>query len=885
MMKLKKNMLYLLTIFLCYVVLCFGSVVEESYAEENDIATQTDGTETEDENIIFNGYNLSYIDDGERVGFYTPTEYSPNTYGVLPASYDARNQSDTGTYSHVTSVKNQNPYGTCWAFSAIGALESSMLAQGYVTDSSAIDLSEYHFAYFFYHHALDPLQGLKNDTTTAVGDSWLNRGSNSYFSMFSLASWRGGADESIAPYGDIISETSALDTSLAFQNSVHMQNARVVSMKNTDDVKKLIMENGSVVSSVYMCSQGYGYDTDSYYQTQSSTSNHAIMVIGWDDNYSVDNFATSPSAPGAWLIKNSWGADYIPYLWVSYEDLCLSTQDAFAFFAEPATNYDFNYQYDGCETSSYQFINNGDWIANVFTVSGASMESLEAVSIALADDNIAYSIQIYLNPEDGNPVSGTPMLDEPVTGMTDYVGYYTIPLNESILLQSGDRFSVVFTLEDMDVINGTQDAGTNCYVDSTLYGNWIRFESYTEPGLSYYYNSYNDQIYDFYERYSLNCCARIKAFTCETYTVDVSGFDIDELEDCISIKALYEDPRDEDLEFQWKIYNLQTQKWELLQGWSTDDFVSWKPGKGNYWIRVEVKTEQGEESSYTEVYVSEINYSETYIQINDINLQYNENSITATVDVKSNADTEYRWLVYDLQTQQWILLSDWNAKKAVVWKPTKGTYWLCVEAKTEDGCIESYTKAYTLDRDYCSYVTLSAYCTVKRDDGIAVGVVYASNSDSVMFQWKAYNLDEKKWEMVSGWSNGNWITWKPKQGNYWLRVEAKTSDGATADYTQVFTVDVDYTKTYITLSQYCVLNRTNDIAVGVVYSTNADDIQFRWLAYNTATKQWQLLYDWSSGNWMSWKPKQGTYWLRVEAKSGSDVTADYTVVIDIDKSY
>lgn len=35
--------------------------------------------------------------------------------------------------------------------------------------------------------------------------------------------------------------------------------------------------------------------------------NHAVSIIGWDDNYSKDNFSTKPTNNGAWIIRNSYG--------------------------------------------------------------------------------------------------------------------------------------------------------------------------------------------------------------------------------------------------------------------------------------------------------------------------------------------------------------------------------------------------------------------------------------------------------------------------------------------------------------------------------------------------------------------------------------------------
>jgi hypothetical protein len=58
-----------------------------------------------------------------------------------------------------------------------------------------------------------------------------------------------------------------------------------------------------------------------------SATNHAVSVVGWDDNYPKENFleidGKKPENDGAWLIKNSYGTDYGPlggYIYISYED-------------------------------------------------------------------------------------------------------------------------------------------------------------------------------------------------------------------------------------------------------------------------------------------------------------------------------------------------------------------------------------------------------------------------------------------------------------------------------------------------------------------------------------------------------------------------------------
>ncbi len=465
-------------------------------------------SEENDEVTVETEYNNTYIDIGERAEYYVPAGDMPMLYSsTIPESYDSRD------YGYVTSVKDQGIYGTCWAFSALGAGESSMLAQGIVDDAEDIDLSEYHLSYFFYNYAVDSLGNLQGDKNETVLSNYLDAGGNNYYTMFALATWKGAADEADAPYEDA-APSSSLSTDLAFDDVAHMQNTYIVSMKNMDDVKQLIMDYGAVSSSVYFDYFTFINDeTNAYYQDITTTSDHAIMVVGWDDNYSVDNFLADndkPTNPGAWLIKNSWGEGIYDYVWVSYEDKCLSNEDAFAFLFEKADNYDKNYQYDGSATATYWGIENGESFANVYTCEGDFVEKIEAVSIALADTNVDYSVQIYKNPSDGKPKSGTALLSSPQTGSTTYEGYYTIELEEEIYVNPGDTFSVVFTLSEMD----EGDGYVYVYIDGDDYGENLSFESYTQENQSYYISrQYGTlDIYDLYGE-GYDYCPRIKAFT------------------------------------------------------------------------------------------------------------------------------------------------------------------------------------------------------------------------------------------------------------------------------------------------------------------------------------------------------------------------------------
>ena len=86
----------------------------------------------------YTAYNFSSEDDAVRL--QTASE-------VLPAQYDLR---DSGV---VTPVKFQNPWGTCWGFSAIAASETSILSEkGQTYAETGLDLSERQLAYFAARH-------------------------------------------------------------------------------------------------------------------------------------------------------------------------------------------------------------------------------------------------------------------------------------------------------------------------------------------------------------------------------------------------------------------------------------------------------------------------------------------------------------------------------------------------------------------------------------------------------------------------------------------------------------------------------------------------------------------------------------------------------------
>lgn len=442
---------------------------------------------------------------------------------ALQSVYDPRK------LRQVTPVRSQSA-NTCWAFSSLGAGEMSLVRKGLVKPAK-VDLSEAQLTYFFYHSVEDPLGNTKGDGNHNISDhDFLMAGSNTIFSTFALAGWVGAASESAAPFDELSAQTTYPE-SLAYSDMAHLQNAYWINFKDVDAVnvtKQMIQKYGGAAINFYWDRSYYNEANSAYYfpLNPNRANNHSVTIVGWDDTYAKENFKESrrPKSDGAWIVKNSYGENWGDngYFYLSYEDSAVNIENsnanrarAYIFDFELADNYDYNYQYDGSAgafnatnpDSPLTKVPSGGAIANVFTVRDRERfheEKLKAVSFALFDTAVSYSIQVFKNPADmTDPESGMPQLTVPVTGSTSYTGYYTIPLTEEVALTGGDSFAIVITLQ--------KESGgeINFFVDKTYQnGDWVSFTNQVKEGESF---RRTDGKWEDMEANGVT--ARIKAFT------------------------------------------------------------------------------------------------------------------------------------------------------------------------------------------------------------------------------------------------------------------------------------------------------------------------------------------------------------------------------------
>lgn len=415
----------------------------------------------------------------------------------LPTKFDAREQ------GWVTPVKDQGAYESCWAFSSIAAIESNLIKNGRATN--AIDLSENQLAYFFYNRQTDKLGYTAGDYNTTTRGDYLQAGGTLQGTALALATWAGVTTEDKSPYLTTPPASLCYASDYSIKN-VYLYDYEVKNLsRSVATIKQAILDHGAVACGIYMSAKYLNFDNASYNCTEEN-GNHAVAIVGWDDNYSRNNFVNKPSSNGAWIVKNSYGTTekYLDkgYNYVSYEDRSLSEFIAFE-AVTAAEQFDNNYQHDGTANPSYSY-KGADWYANVFKAKGASgyNEELKAVGVYLLSANTTYEVQVYTGlTSPSKPTSGTKALT--VKGTLQDAGFQTITLPKPVSLTAGENFAVLVKVKE--------SSGSNAYVgmDASYRNDWIGFIANTGKNQSFM--QVRGKWYDVSKELSAN--TRIKAYT------------------------------------------------------------------------------------------------------------------------------------------------------------------------------------------------------------------------------------------------------------------------------------------------------------------------------------------------------------------------------------
>lgn len=382
--------------------------------------------------------NESYI---PRHTFVGAPEQSSKLKGtqVLPEYYSS---ADLG---YTSGVDNQLTTDICWAFTHNELLEIN-LAKKY---GIKYDFSE---------------QTMKFETSNITSPSlgymrYPNGSGNELFSTAYLARI-GSTLESEEPFtlseertvsSDSLTRIGTLKEVPFYGFGINENNEFNANAVNT--MKSLILEYGAVGSALFYYSSplyesedrtNYYYDREysNYYVTDHSP-NHSVTVIGWDDNYSADNFVHKPQGDGAFIVKNSWGLYHgnstTDCVYVSYYDRHITNEIFATDYETDSTLYDNIYQYDPL-----------GWVQNLAAssserticvtrfVADSPDETVSAVSTYITEAGMAARVMINTSGDFKNEDSYQLVYERTF----DSAGYYVMPITP-VKLSSNEYYVAI----------------------------------------------------------------------------------------------------------------------------------------------------------------------------------------------------------------------------------------------------------------------------------------------------------------------------------------------------------------------------------------------------------------------------------------------------------
>ena len=448
-------------------------------------------------------------------------------------------------------VKNQKGTGSCWAFSYASAIETTANRKL----NSSKKYSPMHMDY----------------KTSQMFTRTIGQGGNAMIGIAYSAAGYGPVYESDLPFDSVydeeqnsapyyLSDISSVDLDKAPKARITDATlfASIYKQKTSDEIiyksdpnaeenysadevnvirqtiKNKIKENGAISAVSYMRLQeldGVYTSLDGYYNSTyksyycddySVQPNHAVTIVGWDDEFPKENFEKQPLNNGAYIVLNSYGENFGEggYCYISYDDatieqMLIGVDDLEEFDSEnPKPTYDNIYQHDelGMATA-IKYNQASKYVANVFDRKDLTKdEYLSEVGLYLFETE---GVEIYVaSVDDGLPAIqdlGTPLATRSSTNALE-AGYHVVKLSSPLKLTS-DKFAVI--VRYMNTENASVPIECNLYQSGIVLMSNYWDKAVSNVGESYVYDDEWKDLYNYklavQTLSGTNAC--IKAFT------------------------------------------------------------------------------------------------------------------------------------------------------------------------------------------------------------------------------------------------------------------------------------------------------------------------------------------------------------------------------------
>ncbi len=390
---------------------------------------------------------IYYLDSSDENKGAVPNKFSSKNQIVgngnntdLPRKYDMRN---VNGHNYVSPIKDQGVDGICWAYAVNAVLESYYLKQGitrffseqqlnYATSNNGVELEVNDFV-INQHYSYD--RGLGDGAFISTPLSILIDGIGAVDTSWELEHKEEIKNrQKIAAYDVYNFDNSQIEVDEAIIFEYDPMNLTESEKKEVQDViKEGIMEYGGASVSIYYDPMSKVYsrynNSDIVAHQPLQRSNHALQLIGWDDDYQYGfceyntdengvvinngkmryvndkieyycddyNGGNNIEGKGAWIFKNSWG-DIDQFIYVTYETYI----NQVAFITKYDTrSWDNSYDVSTDWNVSY-YIGSNEYSNNYnFSFKNEYLPNEEKISKIKINSLTSYDFELYISNDNG----------------------------------------------------------------------------------------------------------------------------------------------------------------------------------------------------------------------------------------------------------------------------------------------------------------------------------------------------------------------------------------------------------------------------------------------------------------------------------------------------
>ena len=399
-----KNIYKIFSISVIFVALIISIIAMSTYSLDEELEDS------------FTGALL--IEDKNAIPFVESTK------GVDISSFPSSKTLTKPNYRNQTT-------GSCWAYSAMNALESTLLNKY----STTYNLSNSKNIVNVSHERFYLTKAFSGSNANEYGFMTLGKGGYALHSILYLTGGYGPiALNSNSPFnGEYSSDTLVSRNNVLNQKKIYdVTEIQVIGGVDPDSdsavsnkinaIKSLINDGIGVTTNSRSLRSGcscFNTDTRASYCPNlngsygSNCNYHASLIVGWNDNYSKDNFAEGykPDKNGAWIIRNTHGSSGEYY--ISYYDPFLLNNENMAITSIKSVGYDHIYQYNPSGCKSYQYA--GDYycyslgsvpskqVVSIFEKNGEGNQKLDSVGFYVQSSS-SKSVEVYFSSSSSNDI-------------------------------------------------------------------------------------------------------------------------------------------------------------------------------------------------------------------------------------------------------------------------------------------------------------------------------------------------------------------------------------------------------------------------------------------------------------------------------------------------